>query len=115
MARVILAPRREFFADVLGQPEEAFRGLHKWSLRNLFAPLNRAKWIHEFPRRAGTLFSGIGGTGIRSLGELKAIVAQHRPGSRPYFSVLVYDPYLPWETDIRYLQSIPQIKMPFSN
>lgn len=109
----VIAPRREFFADVVGQPEEAFRAQHRWSLRNLFVPQDRATWIREFPRRAA-IFSGINDrsrTGIISLGKLKTGSSQQQhPGTRPYFSVLVYDPYLPWESDIRYLQSIPQNK-----
>lgn len=109
----VIEPRRGFFDDVVGQSEETFRAKCVWNLRHLFVPRHRDRWILEYPRRAA-LFSGVNDgsmTGIFSLRDLKERMGDVRPPrTRPYFSVLVYDPYLPWETDIRYLQSIPQNK-----
>lgn len=109
----LLMPRQNFFEDLVGQDESTFRKQHAWSLKNAFVPKNRVAWLSEHPRRAAIIgwMNDRNQTGLYSLGQLKKILSQPRlTATRTYFSILVYDPYLPWESDIRYLQSIPQNK-----
>lgn len=107
-------PRKNFFYDIMGIDETTFRQICQWNPSNPFTPDNLGMplqdWIAQYPRRAA-LFSGIcnGTTGIYTVGNLlDRIKTQARSTIvRPYFTVLVYDPTLAWENDIRYLQSVP--------
>jgi hypothetical protein len=108
-------PRKFFFNDIVGMSEKDFRDHCEWSRRNLFN-INMVKggktsWLKAFPRRAA-IFAGTDdrATGIISIRDLKKAPMPARRGIRPYFSINVFDPYIPWESDIRYLQSIPQNK-----
>jgi len=106
--------RKNFFYDIMGIDETTFRRICQWNPNNPFTPDNLEMplqaWIAQYPRRAA-LFSGIGNgtTGIYTVGNLldRIKTQAHSTIVRPYFTVLVYDPTLAWENDIRYLQSVP--------
>jgi len=101
----------------MGIDETTFRRICQWNPNNPFTPDNLEMplqaWIAQYPRRAA-LFSGIGNgtTGIYTVGNLldRIKTQAHSTIVRPYFTVLVYDPTLAWENDIRYLQSVPENK-----
>jgi len=106
--------RKNFFYDIMGIDETTFRQICQWNPNNPFTTTNLGMplqaWIAQYPRRAA-LFSGIGNgtTGIYTVGNLldRIKTQAHSTIVHPYFTVLVYDPTLAWENDIRYLQSVP--------
>ncbi len=112
----VINPRKDFIEDLIGMPEKNFRNAYHWSIQNPFSPektalANAKPWILKFTdpdgqyRRAAIFHSTFA---LMSVQELKLPTPSGKP--RPYFSILVSDPWAPWEADIRYLQSFKENK-----
>lgn len=107
-----LQPRSNFVFDLLGVTEHFFRHKSHWSLHNLFNLHNAPNFVTDyrdqdgFYRRAA-IFQGT--THPLTVAQWQAA---HKPalGTHGYFTLLFYDPNLAWESDVRYLQSIPSNK-----
>ncbi len=116
----LINPRSSFVRDLIGMYEGDFRTRSRWSPENPFNPNNvhsrTGSWVSDFKDRDGnyrraTIFQGT--FDCQTLGDLnRRLVARgSRPlAQRPFFSIIVYDPYTPWQSDVNYLQALPENK-----
>lgn len=116
MTNQFINPRKNFVEDLIGIPEDQFRHHMGWPKNKKFDPTKTKShnWVKDWRDKEGhfrraAVFQG-------KLTHLAAFewgsyANQMAPMSnRGYFSILFDDPFLPWESDIRYLQSIPENK-----
>lgn len=107
-----MQPRRNFVLDLLGITELSFRQKSHWCLNNLFDIHYVPRFVTDYRDRDGfyrraAIFQGT---------THPLIVADWHAAPKPafnahgYFTILFHNPSLPWESDVRYLQSIPQHK-----
>lgn len=107
----VINPRKSFVRDLIGIGESKFRSNAHWSIGNPFSLARAPHWINGYCDsngyyRRAAIFQGQ--FNFLSNQDLDQVLAARcaTPQQCPYFSILFPDPWLPWESDVRYLQSV---------
>lgn len=110
-----LITRSQFFKDLTNMDENTFVSKARWTINN---PFNRyavhGDWVLGYKDKYGDYRRAAcyqGTFSLLSLRDLNKAIGNIKPlTNKAQFSIIVLDPWVPWYTDIRYLQSIPSSK-----
>jgi len=111
-------PRNDFVRDLIGMPEDTFRHLMGWPHHNQFKPklTKSGNWVADWAdidgqcRRAAVYQGKLASNKVTDWANFASDLGSLPTKGKGYFSIHFDDPQLPWESDIRYLQSIPEHK-----
>jgi len=101
--------RNQFFDNVVGQTEDAFRKAFNWDNVNFIVLTPEQKklgWIQQYPRRAA-IFQG---EYKMYTPEIMYQRAKMPFKTQPYFRVIIHNPLNRQQTDVGYLQAHPSSK-----